>query len=588
MAEQRPRVHGRQPIRSRPSLIRVGAVLGWAVALCGLLLWPLTHGGYLLGHDMVFTPRQPLDLASIGVSSASPRAVPLDALVALAERIADGAVVGRIALVLPVLAAGLGAAALLGSRSVSAQLATCAIAIWNPFVIERLALGQWALIWAYAAVPWLVLAISRTRGRGGWLGRAAALAGASITPTGGLIAGATAVAVVVGLRRPKRELLATIGLTVIFQLPWLLPAFLSSAAATSDPAAVVAFSARSEGSGGTVLSLLGGGGIWDRDVVPHSRAGVLPWVWLALLVAAAAYGAHRLAVLIGRRLLLTLTGGAGVGLLLAALPLLPGGASAVRAAVAHVPGAGLLRDSQKWVLPLVLLEALLIGAAVQRLAERLRAVPPRAALAVAVVAVPLIVLPDAAATLRPTLDPVRYPRDWAAVSRSLRRGDVAVLPWGSYRSFAWAPGRSVLDPAPRLLPVTTVVDDRLAVSGHLLTGEDLRAREVGRVLTAGAALADRLARLGIGWLVVEHGTPGDLPDLSALRPAYRGSDVSLYVVPARVAEDRPSAARIAAVVTGDLLALLALLTLVAWAAWGRIGRGRSTDPTRSPGAGSLI
>src|SRR4051812_14916263 len=86
-------------------------VFGCAVTLAAVLLWPITRGGYLLGHDMVFTPRQPLGLAAIGVSSAAPRAVPLDALVALAERIMDGAVVGRLAVVLPLVGAGIGAAA---------------------------------------------------------------------------------------------------------------------------------------------------------------------------------------------------------------------------------------------------------------------------------------------------------------------------------------------------------------------------------------------------------------------------------------------------------------------------------------------
>src|SRR4051794_38427789 len=147
-------------------------VLACATIMATVLLWPLTRSGYLLGHDMVFTPRQPLGLASIGVSSASPRAVPLDALVALAERLVDGAVVGRLALLLPVVAAAIGAAKLLDTTSLPARLAASAAAVWNPFVVERLALGQWALIWAYAALPWIVVAVSRGRGRAGWLARA--------------------------------------------------------------------------------------------------------------------------------------------------------------------------------------------------------------------------------------------------------------------------------------------------------------------------------------------------------------------------------------------------------------------------------
>jgi len=180
--------------------------------------------------------------------------------------------------------------------------------------------------------------------------------------------------------------------------------------------------------------------------------------------------ARHLTASLGTRLVVSLAGLSFVGLLIAVLPSLPGGDAVLRAAVAHVPGAGLLRDSQKWILPLVLLEALLAGAAVERLAERGRAAAWRPVLVVAALAVPLILLPDAPATLRPTLDPVHYPHDWTTVAARLDGADAVVLPFGSYRSFPWAPRRTVLDPAPRFFRGAIVVDDRLAVSGHLPAG----------------------------------------------------------------------------------------------------------------------
>ncbi len=545
--------------------------------LSALLLWPITRAGDLLGHDMVFTPRQPLDLASVGASSASPRAVPLDALVALAERVVDGALVARLALILPLLAVGVGCAVLLGTRVLAARLAACSVAVWNPFVVERLALGQWALLWAYAALPWLILATARRRGRAGWLATAAALAAASITPTGGLIAAATAVSVAVGLRRARRELALTAGLALVLQLPWVLPALVSTASATSDPAGVAAFSARPEHPGGALLSLLGGGGIWDADVVPSSRGGALAWLGLIAVVAAGAYGLRRLVGLLGARLVASVTVLSAAGLLLAILPSVPGGDAVVRAAVTHVPGAGLLRDAQKWILPLVVFEALLAGAAVERLADRVRTVPWRSLLVVAVLALPVILLPDAPATLRPTLDPVQYPRDWGAVERRLGGGEATVLPFGSYRSFPWAPGRSVLDPAPRLLRVGTVVDDRLAVSGGLLHGEDPRARAVARALDAGSDMPQRLAHIGITWVVVERDTPGTVPDLSGLEPSYQGRSVSLYQVPGPISRHRDSAGAVVTVLLGDVLAAMALLVLAVLAALSRTGRRRDAS-----------
>jgi hypothetical protein len=542
----------------------------WVVALTAVLLWPLTRSGYLLGHDMVFTPEQPLNLPAIGVSSAPPRAVPLDALIAVAERIADGAVIGRLALVLPVLAAGLGVAALLRGAPLAARLAAATAAVWNPYVVERLTLGQWALIWSYAALPWLVLALVRGRGAAGWLLRGLALAAASITPTGGLIATVSAIVVVAaGVGRPRREVLATAALGVALQLPWLTAAAATTASATSDPAAVAAFAARGEHPGGVLFSLLGGGGIWDADAVPDSRGGALPWLWLAVLVAAAGYGVPKLVALLGRRLVIALGVLAVAGLVLALLPSVPGGAALTRAAVDHVPGAGLLRDAQKWVLPLVLLETLLIGAAVARLAERLAGIQWRIVLCTAGAALPLIALPDAAATLRTPLEPVHYPSDWAAVSDRLAGGDVAVLPWGSYRTFAWAPGRSVLDPAPRLLPAPTVVDDRLAINGTLLAGEDPRAAAVHGALASGPELAAGLARQGITWVLVEHGTPGTVPDLSALQLVHTGPNVSLYRVPGPITPWHVAAARTATVFAGYSLAAAVLLVLFGWTVGAR-------------------
>ncbi len=443
-------------------------------------------------------------------------------------------------------------------------------------------------MWCYAALPWLVLAVADGRGPIGWLGRGLAIAAASITPTGGLIAAVSAVAVPAGLGKPRRETAATAGLALALQLPWLVPALVSTASSTSDPAGVAAFSARAEHPGGVLLSLLDGGGVWDSDVVPGSRGGALPWIWLVVLVSAAGYGTPRLVAFLGKRLVVTLAVLAGVGLLLAVLPSIPGGAALVRGTVEHLPGAGLLRDSQKWVLPLIVLEALVVGAAAARLAEKAAATPWRALLAVAALAVPVIVLPDAAATLRPTLDPVHYPADWSAVSARIDDGDVAVLPWGSYRAFGWAPGRSVLDPAPRLLPQPTVVDDRFAVAGTLLAGEDQRAAAVLRALSGGPRLAVELAALGISWVVVEHGTPGSVPVLRGLLASYRGTDVSLYRVPGDIAERHVSSGRVAAVLIGDGLAAVVLLGLLGWAGQDRVTRGRTRRKTRSHQDSALL
>ena len=527
----------------------------WSAVLAAVLLWPQHGTGYGLGHDMVFTPRQPLSWASVGLGSSSPRAVPLDAIVGVASKVADGAVIGRLALIFPLLAAGIGAAWLIGTERLLGRLAASGFAIWNPYVVERLALGQWALLWAYGALPWIVGHAARMRrGRSGPAGMLLWTAAASITPTGGLIAGATGLVVSAPDDRAgwRRWCPAVAGVLAL-QLPWVVPSVVGSAQATSDPQGVAAFAARSEHAGGTLLSLAGTGGIWDAEVVPVSRQGLLAFAGLAAIVAAAVFGWRRLAQLLGATTTVRLAACGAAGFVLAAAASVPGLSAVMRWAVRTVPGAGLLRDSQKWIMPYPLLVALLVGAAVGRLAVL---ETWRVAVAAVALAGPLMLLPDATRALRPTMEPVHYPADWSWAARTVGHGgDVAVLPFQSYRGFVWAPGRSVLDPAPRLLPGDVVVSDRLAVSGRVLRGEDSRAQQVDQALAAGPEISERLAAIGIGWVLVEHGTPGRLPDLSALTRVRSGPDLTLYQVPSPVHHAGPSAARIGLVLAGDVAGL---------------------------------
>ena len=152
------------------------------------------HRGYPLARDLVFVPRQPFTDASIGLGGTAPRAVPLDAVVSVATALLDGAVLARVALLLALALAGWGMLRLTAPLGTWARLAASGFAVWNPFVVERMALGQWALVTAYAALPWILLAAARYR-RTGERGALASVvlwsALASLTPTGGLLALAT-------------------------------------------------------------------------------------------------------------------------------------------------------------------------------------------------------------------------------------------------------------------------------------------------------------------------------------------------------------------------------------------------------------
>lgn len=560
----------------------------WAVALAILMLWPLRSGGYLLGRDMVFTPHQALNAQTFGLGSAAPRAVPVDALVAIADRVLGGQLVGRLALFLPLVAVGLGLSRLIGGFRVPSVLAAVGVAVWNPYVVERMAIGQWALLWCYAALPWIVIGV---RMRPGWGRRAAvglAVAAASITPTGGLIATSFVIGGLVATRsagRGRAEACWTVATAVALQLPWIVASTVSTSSSTSDPAAVAAFAGRAEHAGGVALSLLGGGGIWNSEVVPASRSGPLAMVWLIGLVVAAIIGVPVAQRVFGSRILRWLGIAATVGFGLAVAATVPGGRTVVRGLIDEVPGAGLLRDGQKWVMPLVFLEALLVGCAVERGVQRVRVAAVLPGLAVAVMAAPLLLMPDAAATVHATVRPVRYPSDWRGVQRVLGKdGDVLALPFDAYRSFSWAPGRPVLDPAPRILSAPVVVQDRLQVDGRSLGGEDRRAQAIGMALAGGDQLGTVLAMQSIKWVLVERGTPGKVPDLSGLTLVYRGAALELYRVPGSVALRRPSLGRVVAVAVADAVAALVLVgTLIVGLVAAVRGRHRLLSSSNNPG-----
>ncbi len=542
--------------------VRRVALDAWPLLVAAVLLFPLLSGsGIPLARDLVFVPHQPWTDSVLGLGDAAPRAVPLDALVSLATALVDGGVLARVVLPLVLATAGWGAHRLVSDLGTPARLTAGGLAVWNPFVVERLALGQWALLAAYAALPWLAMAAVRFR-RTGRLRELAPvvlwLALASITPTGGLLA--TAVTLVFGLGAPARALrLAPVAL--VLQLPWLLPALVGGAGVTSDPAGVAAFAARAEGPGGVVTAVLGLGGIWDSGSVPGTRE-----TWWGAATAAVVIGA---AVVGGRHLQRT-RGGSDVGrwaglaaggMVLALGSSTPVGSDVLVWAVETVPGAGLLRDSQKFVALVAVVAVAAVAAMVHVVVERARSWGSEVGVAAAVIAVaaPALLLPDATGAVWQTVEPVHPSPDLDAVGAVVNGTDrdLATLPWRSYRRFDWGSDLISSDPAVRWFDVDVVVADDLAVGDVTVAGESARAAEIGQALER-AAPADALAPLGVGWVLVYLDDPdADGLDLTGLTEEYSGPDMALYSVPGATSEpDEEGRADRWLVVIGDLIAAL--------------------------------
>ena len=143
---------------------------GVAAAVTAVVLAPLALPGYVLRYDMVFVPRQALSWDVIAPASALPRAVPQDAVVALLTQLVPGWLLQRLVLVAILWLAALGAARLVPTDRLAVRVVAAFGYAWTPYLAERLLIGQWGLLLAYAMLPWLVAAALDVRaGRPGAL-----------------------------------------------------------------------------------------------------------------------------------------------------------------------------------------------------------------------------------------------------------------------------------------------------------------------------------------------------------------------------------------------------------------------------------
>jgi hypothetical protein len=561
---------------------------GYALLLALLVVAPLLRPGYLLLRDAVSTPRSYLSDTALGLTMP-PRATPQDFAVALASHLIDGGVVVKALLVAGLWLAGWGAARLVAAALPDAgrpgQCVAITLAIWNPYVGERLLQGHWSLLVGYGCLPWVATTVLRLRSGEavGFFGLAFWIALAGLTPTGLLLAATVALvcAAAPGAGRPRWLCAAVaMGTALVAALPWLTAAVMGSSLSTptaGSTVGVLAFAPRAEPGLGTLASLASLGGIWNGEAVPSSRATLFAVVSALVLLGVVAAG---LPTVTRRPAVVPLLVLAALSVVIPAALATGPGLHALAAVIDAAPGLGVLRDGQKWVALAVPGYALAGAGAVVTLRRWL---PPSADFATALFGclALIAVLPDLAWGVGGKVTPVRYPPGWTAVATAINGAPapVAVLPAGSMRRFAWSGPVPVLDPLPRWLRADVLSTGDLAISGQVVPGEGTRARSVQSLLLSGPE-PSALASAGVGWVVVESDSAGDMGSaaatLGALTPVYRDNEMALY----RIGGDTsgaPSGRRHATVI-----AHLAWLALLIAAGGGALAAGvrRRVRPPR--------
>jgi hypothetical protein len=137
----------------------VPALAGLGLGL--LALGPGLRRGFLLSYDMVFVPRELFGAALPGL--LPPRAVPSDLAIATASWVVPADIAQKMLLLAIFVLGCAGTAALLDHEPLLARVAGGVFYAWNPYVAERLIIGQWALLAGYAGLPWALRAVV-TRG----------------------------------------------------------------------------------------------------------------------------------------------------------------------------------------------------------------------------------------------------------------------------------------------------------------------------------------------------------------------------------------------------------------------------------------
>ena len=536
--------------------------------LTALICGPL-YGGHLVYRDAVAVPQFSLSAAAFGVDGSAPRAVPQDAVLGLASRIVDGGWLVALLTTAAVFGAGVGfgrlARRLVPQAGAAGAIAAAAVGIWNPFVAERLLQGHWSLLIGYATLGPIVLAVLDLGDRRSW--RPAVLlvglfAAAGFTPTGSIlaltIAGVTAIAARPGLRAS----LACGAGWVVTASPWLVAAAVSDASQSSSGAS--AFTLRAEPGLGPLGTAAGLGGIWNADAVPASRttwwAVVATVVFLAVIFA----GSVRLFASAeptrsgertrSRDPLLVLAVLALVVVVLVTAFATGPGVAVMDALLAHVPGAGLLRDSQKYLALAVPFASLAVAAAV----GALRRWVPGGFAASAIGLLILAPLPDLAWGVGGQIRSVTIPTDYTQVADVVGDGggrSVALWPTATVRSLSWTGGPS-LSPLPRMIDAPVVVDGALVVDGESLDAPSGRTADIVAVLDEGGDPA-RLARLGVAWVVSEEADPPVLLAAGA-DEVVTGDHLRLFHISGAEPAPSPSAVAWAAAISALTLWFVAL------------------------------
>lgn len=519
-------------------------MFGLALALAVVAPW---MGGRVLLLDWVTGPAQRLvPPSAYGLGGGLSGGLPLELFANAVSRVLGAPTSWLLpAAVFPLATTSI---ARLVRGSTIRQITAAALFALNPFVFERLYVGQIGVLLGYALLPRAVIALNTCVAPGRAIARVlpAALWCAllvALSPHYAWILVPIAAAAVLTAEHRTRALalVVTTGAAAALMSAYALATPLL---VRSRPAKAInqlaAYRTRADPHVGLLANVIGLYGFWRPGPIEPKQLDPMWILVLAVILALAALG-YDIALTRGhwRRPALTLLFGGLGGLLLALGNQGPLG-GVYQWAVLQVPGFAVMREAEKFSSLVALAYAVGFGWGIEYLAQQLHKRTLRKIVGLAAVAVVFAYTPNLVGGLGGQVDTTVTPRNWseaaALLSRHSLRGAVLVFPWHAYLALPGTGGRTVANAAADLFP------------GDVLTGNDAgpgydfaalgpTSQYLASYVTDGPGTADAgslLAPLGIEYVVLEKiddwRSYGWLNAQQGLRLIMNRSNVAMYEV----------------------------------------------------------
>ena len=474
----------------------------WVIFLTLVVVGPWLSSGYIFGTD--FAGPRHYAFPNFPTSYAA-----LQAALALAAAVLPADVVGKGLIASVFLTAGLGAYFAVPGGPFIARAAAGSVYMINPFVYDRLAYGQLAVLAGYAVIPFVALAVRRlvlvpdVRRA---LGAAGVLALVGILDIHMALIAAVLSVLLVGtffaLEKEVRKRAARLGAHMLLVLVaalvassyWLIPMLSgngpeSQTLARIGDADLSAFSTTADPSLGVLVNVLGLYGFWAEDTERFASMKDFVVAWpvilavILVLVCAGVVGGWKRVDSVDSDHTRPWVAGMVVALVVAVV-LGIGIADAHIAPLIHwldavFPPYRGMRDAGKWgaVVALAYSQLMALGFIAIARATRVWLQSPGSreiastVLVAVVLAVPLYYGNGLLYGMHGQIHPSAYPEGWYAADRALasdpHSGRVVFLPWHGYLalSFVQNSNRVVANPAPDFFSTPVVASEDLEIPG---------------------------------------------------------------------------------------------------------------------------